>query len=132
MSVIERTHHRLENGRALIVRSAEVNDAWNLLESAHHVMANNDFAPSQPDGWAVSLEKQIELIEKHRWGAGKLWLVAERDGMIIGSLVLATGDCRRVAHRGTRDRTGLPLAWSRLGQRCDPVLSGLSREETSR
>jgi RimJ/RimL family protein N-acetyltransferase len=114
MSVIEPAQHILKDERAVTIRSADVNDASGLLESAMSIMANNDFAPSQPDEWSVSLEDEVKLVEQHRQDQGKLWLVAEHRGVIIGSLIFSTGQFRRVAHRGTLGM-GLDRAWRGQG-----------------
>lgn len=114
MSVIEPAEHLLKNGRVVTIRSAEVSDASGLLESARRIMSNNDFAPSLPDEWRGSLEEQVELIGDHRRRSGKLWLLAEHDAVIIGSLVFATGDLRRLAHRGVLG-IGLDRDWRGQG-----------------
>lgn len=114
MSAIEPTHHVLMDGQSVTIRSADVNDAAELLRHGKDMLADNDFAGREADEFTYTVEQEEELITQHRQEAGKLWVVAEQDGSIVGAVMFSTGATRRTAHRGTLG-IGLERAWRGKG-----------------
>ena len=101
MSIVEPSVHTLEDGRKVTIRSARPNDAVRLIESAAAMLVDNTFAIREADEFTYTPEEESRLIEEHGRLPGKLWLVAEADGAIVGSTMFSVGRFRRVAHCGS-------------------------------
>jgi RimJ/RimL family protein N-acetyltransferase len=114
MSVVESSTHTLKNGSTVTIRSANVEDAAAILRHARDMLVDNDFASREVDEFGFTVETETKLIEEHRFKLGSLWLIAEHEGVIVGSVMFSTGTQRRLAHRGSLG-IGLERAWRRQG-----------------
>ncbi len=83
-----------------------------VLESGDALKLNLD--NEKADEFTFTFDEEGKLIEKHRQDAGKLWLVVEADGLIVGSVMFSTGPTRRLAHRGSLGM-GVDRAWRGRG-----------------
>lgn len=126
---------RLDDGRELVVRQAEPDDAEGMLDALRGVLEEGEFVITTPaemrDGQA-----QREHIAKTSIDDGAILLVAEIEGRIVGELSFRSGDRRRIAHAGTlgvsvrsetRDRgvgralIETLLVWARANPRVEKV-----------
>ena len=89
-----------KNGQTFTIREATAEDAEELLPYARAVAAETDFFVIEPDEFPATVAKEREWIEGHLGHPGKLLLMAEAEGAIIGNVSFAVGPVRRLAHRG--------------------------------
>lgn len=125
MGEVTSSTQTLKDGRTVTIRSANTDDAAALLRFAKDMLVGNDFAGREADELTYTAEEEAVLIEQHRQSAGKLWLVAEHRGSIVGAITFATGHLRRMAHCGTfgmgidREWRGQGLGSALLGRLLD-------------
>ena len=103
MSKIEPKEFVLKDGRKGIIRTAEERDTENLLKQIVSVLEEAEFTVTTypEDGADFTVEKEREWVKNHMEGDGKLLVVAEVDGEIVGSADLHNGECRRIQHVAT-------------------------------
>jgi len=89
-------------------------DAAPIIQLDQRMLVDNDFAGREADEINPSVEEKASRIEKHLASQGHLWLVAEHDGAIVGTINLWNGDSRRTAHVGTFG-IGLDDGWRGIG-----------------
>lgn len=114
MSIVKPTQHGLKDGRSATIRCPEAGDAAELLRHGKEMLVGNDFAGREADEFNFTVEQERELIELHRLEAGRLWLVAEHGGRIVGAIMFSTGSTRRLAHRGVLGM-GVEPGWRGVG-----------------
>ncbi|MFN7976096.1 MAG: GNAT family protein [Acidobacteriota bacterium] len=125
----------LADGRSLVVRRAEPDDAEEMLAATREVLEEGEFVVTAPDELR-SPDAQREHVAKAASDPGGLVLVALIDGRIVGSLAFHSGEKRRMAHSGTfglsvvkesRDRgvgralIEALLAWARASPQIEKV-----------
>jgi len=87
-------------GETVTIRSAQPNDAAPLLAYVRSVAAETPFFLMEADEFNFTDEQERQWIQDHLDGPGKLILIAEVAGAIIGVLSFENGPHRRIAHRG--------------------------------
>jgi RimJ/RimL family protein N-acetyltransferase len=90
-----------KTGEPFRLRSADPDDAERFLAYVREVARNTPFFIMEPDEFNVAEDEERKWIEDHTLGPGKLLIVAESGGRIIGNLSFENGLRRRIAHRGT-------------------------------
>ena len=85
----------------LTIRCAQPDDATNLLAYIRSVAQETGFFVIQPDEFPSTEEQDRQWIQEHLDHPGKLALVAEVAGEIIGSLSFENGPFNRMSHTGT-------------------------------
>ncbi len=90
-----------KTGEPFTLRTAEPDDALRMLAYVRAVAKRTSFFIIEPDEFDMTEEEEREWIQDHCDGRGKLLIVAEADGRVIGSLGFDNGERRRLAHRGT-------------------------------
>ncbi len=89
-----------KTGEPFIIRSARPEDALALIALRQAVTTESDYMLTEPDECGSDEEQQRQWIQEHLDGPGKLCLLAEASGALIGSLGCENGHRRRIAHRG--------------------------------
>jgi len=92
--------YKLKDGRVLLVREANENDAKEILEHMELVVSESDFLLSEPDEIDWDIEREKKIIKMYRESKNDLFLVAEFDGKVVGMLNFRGGKRRRVKHKG--------------------------------
>jgi RimJ/RimL family protein N-acetyltransferase len=99
MGTISPTKHRLKNGETATIRSVLPDDAAALLAHARSVIDDGEGQILLPDEFAVTEQQERSWIGEHIDDPGKLALVAEVAGQVVGLVHLECGARQRLAHR---------------------------------
>ena len=93
----------LEDARKGIIRTAEESDTGKVLRQIISVLEEAEYTITTypEDGEDFTVEKEREWVKKHIEGDGKLLIVAEIKGIIVGSADLHNGERRRIQHVAT-------------------------------
>lgn len=86
-------------GQQFIIRTAQPDDAEVLLAYIQPVAEETQFFVLQPDEFP-STDDERTWIQDHLDHPGKILLLAEAEGRIIGNVSFEAGPHRRIAHRG--------------------------------
>ena len=90
-----------KSGQPVTIRSAEPDDAIQLIAFVHSVLAESPFFGLKPDEFDRTEDQERQWIQEHIDGPGKLVVLAEVSGTVIGCLSFDNGSYRRIAHRGS-------------------------------
>lgn len=89
-----------KNGRKVILRNAEVEDAEALIEYLKVTTGETPFLIREPDEVTLSLEQEQNFIKAKIDATGELMLIATIDGKHVGNCSLMTiAPYKRYAHR---------------------------------
>ncbi|MHB8926157.1 MAG: GNAT family N-acetyltransferase [Bacillota bacterium] len=88
----------LPGGAKLVVRAARPEDTAGLLAATVAVFEERGHTVTEPDEFQVTEEQERAWVQRHLDDPGSLVLVAEVDGVVIGSLSLERPNRRRLAH----------------------------------
>ncbi len=88
-------------GEPFIVRCVQPNDAANLLAYIRSVAQETGFFVIQPHEFPATEVQERQWIQEHLGDPGKLALLAEVAGEIIGSVSFENGPFQRTSHTGT-------------------------------
>ena len=83
----------------VIIRTAQIEDAAALLDYIRGVAAETEFFILGPDEFPPE-EEEVVWIQDHLDQPGKLLLMAEAGGQLIGNLSFENGRYQKMAHRG--------------------------------
>ncbi len=100
MATIPETTVQVKDGRTITIRTAQPEDARRILDHARAVMAESVFVLSTPEDFRMTEEQEIAWIQMNRDDPGKLVIVAEGEGQIIGMLNVHSGKRKRIVHVG--------------------------------
>jgi len=100
MGRIEPREYELKTGEKLIVRSAAPDDAEALITHARLILAEDLFNVRTLEEFKLTLEKERELIGQHTERDGRIILVAELNGSVVGQLGFENHSRKRLAHHG--------------------------------
>jgi RimJ/RimL family protein N-acetyltransferase len=89
-----------KSGKTFVVRTAQTEDAAAMLEYIRAVAAETEFFLIEPDELPGSEEQEREWVQAHLDHPGKIVLLAEAGGTIVGNLSFENGPHRRIAHHG--------------------------------
>ncbi|MBC8481811.1 MAG: GNAT family N-acetyltransferase [Planctomycetes bacterium] len=103
MGKIEPRQFVLKDGRKGIIRTAEEADAEKVLRQIISVLEEAEYTITTypEDGADFTVAKEREWVKNHMEGDGKLLVVAEINGEIVGSADLHNGERRRIQHVAT-------------------------------
>jgi RimJ/RimL family protein N-acetyltransferase len=87
------------SGQQFVIRTAQPDDAEAMLAYIQPVAEETEFFVLQP-GEFPPTEEERTWIKDHLDHPGKILLLAEAEGTIIGNLNFEVGPHRRIAHRG--------------------------------
>ena len=100
MSRIQPKAYQLKTGQTIIIRSASPADAQGVLRLAHAEIAESEFSITTPEEFHPTIEQEVEWIQSHTNDAGRVIIVAETDGQLIGLLNFQNSYRKRLAHQG--------------------------------
>lgn len=83
------------------IRTAQSEDAEAILAYIRPVAEETEFFVIEPDEFPHTVEEEQVWIQDHVDHPGKILLLAEANGTIIGSVTFEAGTFRRIAHRGS-------------------------------
>ena len=87
-------------GQQFTIRTAQPGDADKMLAYVRAVVEETDFFVIEPDELPPSVEEERTWIQGHLDHPGKLLLLAEAAGCIVGNVRIESGPYRRIAHKG--------------------------------
>jgi RimJ/RimL family protein N-acetyltransferase len=87
-------------GQELLIRTAQPDEAGALLAYIRPVAEETEFFVIEPDEFPATVDEERTWIQDHLDHPGRIILLAEADGAIIGSVTFEAGNFRRVCHRG--------------------------------
>lgn len=90
-----------KSGQPVTIRSPQPADAARLIVFVRSVLAESPHFLLQPDEFDLTEEQERKWVQDHLDGPGKLVLIAEIPGEVIGCLSFENGLRRRIAHRGS-------------------------------
>jgi RimJ/RimL family protein N-acetyltransferase len=100
MAAIESKTLTDRSGQQFTIRSAQPDDAEAMLTYIRSVAEETEFFVIQPDEFPPTVEAEQAWIQEHVDHPGKLLLLADVDGTIIGNVTFEAGAFRRISHRG--------------------------------
>ncbi len=86
-------------GQPFLIRTAQPDDAADALDYIRSVAEKTEFFVIDPDEFPPTVKEQT-WIQDHLDDPGKILLLAEAAGNIIGSVTFEAGNFRRISHRG--------------------------------
>ncbi len=92
--------YTLNNGRHLLVREAEAEDAQALIEYVETISAETDFLAFGPGEFVISIEEEENILRRYRDAEDHLYILGIVDGVIAASLNFAAGRRPRIRHSG--------------------------------
>lgn len=101
MAVIGPISARTRDGAAFVVRSATAADAAGLIAQVHDVLSTSDHTLTTREEFTLTVEQEGAFVEESAKNPDGLFLLAEMDGRIVGSLVFRPEVRKRIAHTGS-------------------------------
>ena len=90
----------LKNGKQCVLRSAEPNDALDLIDYLKQTAAETPFLLRYPEEWNLTEEKEREILNGLLESERNVMMVAIVEGKLAGNCALnPAGGVRRVLHR---------------------------------
>jgi RimJ/RimL family protein N-acetyltransferase len=100
MPTIEPRTLTARDGRAMVVRCATADDAEAYVRHRAEEGATYEYLVTEPDEFQADAAAWAERFASAADDPGRLMLLAEVDGRIVGFLFFTAGSRRRVAHKG--------------------------------
>lgn len=90
----------LNNGKTLIIRTANKKDAQGLIEYISKIGGESDFLTFGENEFNISIQQEEAILESHIDVENKIYLIAEVENEIVGSLNYSGGIRQRTKHTG--------------------------------
>lgn len=100
MASIEPQSFTARTGAEFVIRTAQRDDAAAILAYIRAVARETEFFVLEPDEFPSTEEEERAWIQDHVDHPGKILLLAEAAGTIIGNASFEAGPRRRISHRG--------------------------------
>lgn len=100
MSSIPAKNLATKSGKAFVIRTAQPEDATMLLAYIRCITKEPEFFVLEPDEFPATNELERQWIQEHLDHPGKIILLAEASGTILGNVSFENGPHRRIGHRG--------------------------------
>lgn len=107
------------NGTSVLVRTAQVEDAANLLLHLEASDRESTFLSREPGESVVTLDDERTLIRRYQEAQNSLFLLAEQEGKLVGTLMYTGWRWKRMRHTG---RFGMSLRKSHWGRGIGRIL----------
>jgi RimJ/RimL family protein N-acetyltransferase len=91
---------RLSNNLNVVIRSAKIEDSENLLQFVREVSDETDFLMRDSQDCLMNVDEEQEFILEKCMKENHLFLIAEIEHEIIGSLGFSGGNSNRTRHKG--------------------------------
>lgn len=122
---------QLTDGRELLIRQADTEDAPALLKFLDCMSGETDFVSFGPGEFGLSLEEEVEFIGHCRSMDNMLMVLAVIDGQIVGSLNFSGGKRPRTRHTGELGMSVRKSFWSLgIGSKLMDALIAWARESS--
>lgn len=109
--MIQPSPFQLTNGSSLRVREAEERDAAAVLHYVSLIAGESDFLTFGPEEFEVTLADERRLLRASLETDNQIYLLAEIDDSIVGSLRFAGGHRPRTRHAGEFGMSVLRAFW---------------------
>ncbi len=100
MSSINPEEYILKNGKKLIIRTALVKDASQLVNLMKGVIKEGPFTLYESDEYRSTAKSEASKIKRFKEAPGKIYLVAEIKNEVTGFISFDNWDTRRTTHTG--------------------------------
>lgn len=97
--------------KQIVVREAERKDAAAILSCLRQMAGESDFLTSEPDELDLTVEQEEQFIQKMAASSNSLFLVAQTQEGIVGTLTFIGGTTRRTRHVGEAGAAVLRDYW---------------------
>lgn len=97
----------------ILIREATSEDAEKLLDYLEKVSAETDYLTFGPGEFQLTRDQEQDTLDSYALRTNALYLVAEADGRIVGSLNFSGGSRPRTAHTGEFGISVLKAYWGR-------------------
>ncbi|WP_079477287.1 GNAT family N-acetyltransferase [Halobacillus salinus] len=101
MSKIEAQNYHLKNKVSIIIRTARPEDAEQVLALTQSVIRTASFLLTTKEEFHLTQEIQTEFLDSLWMAEGKLAILAEYDGQVVGFLDFHNGRKIRNQHKGS-------------------------------
>ena len=105
-------HILLKNNLTLTLRHAEPDDAEQLVNYLHQVSGESENITFGPGEFDKSEEEERTFLQQNALQPTSLYLIAEIEGEIVGTLTFSTGKRQRIRHMGEFGTTVLRKYWN--------------------
>lgn len=100
MSTISQQVFSLQNEKKLILRTALVKDASQIVKLMMDIVNEGPFTLAEPDEYKSTTASESKKIKRFKEAEGKIYLVAEIKNEITGFISFDNWDTRRTSHTG--------------------------------
>jgi RimJ/RimL family protein N-acetyltransferase len=114
MSIISPRSVRVKSGREIILRSAEPDDAEQLVTMIKTILTENDFNITTPEEFRFSPDQEMEWLEDVTESPGHVVIVAEYASELLGMLNFHVDPRKRMKHHGALS-INISRAWRDQG-----------------
>ncbi len=104
--------YTLKNGEILIIREAVKQDAQAVIDYVKQIAGESDFLTFGEGEFNVPVEAEEEILEASQRADNQLYLLAEMNGEIVGSLNFMGGKRPRTKHIGEFGVSVLKEYWN--------------------
>ena len=108
---IEPRQHRLQNGRTLLIREAQAEDAAAALGYLHAVCGESDYLGFGPGEFELTEAEEADCLRTFQAAPNRLYLVGLLDGTLVSTLSFTAGHRARTRHAGEFGMSVLQPHW---------------------
>lgn len=102
MGKIDSKKQQSKSGEIITLRNATVHDAEKLYSLVMEISSSSDYLIVTPEEYSlISSEQQIARIKRHKDNDGDIWLVAEHNNELIGTIDFQNGKSKKTNHKGS-------------------------------
>ena len=101
MGKIDHIKIRLKTGQGLVIRTAQTNDAADILEHAQKIIAQDSYNITTPGELKMTMEQEQSWIQKRLENPTNIILLGEVGGCMAAMAHFENGSRKRTSHRGT-------------------------------
>ncbi len=91
---------KLKDGSVITIREATSSDAAGVIAMIKDILSDAEFSLTQVDEFQNTEEDERAILEKHQQVEGSIYLVAEKNGKLLGDIVFSNGTKNRNKHQG--------------------------------
>ena len=100
MSTINEQYFNLKDGRVLILRTALVKDASQIVRLMKDIVDEGPYTLAEPDEYKSTVKSESKKIKRFKDAPGKIYLVGEVNKEITGFISFDNWDTKRTSHTG--------------------------------